>query len=85
MLTDDQKRRRLDISSFLLSRYEDGPETMYGPRLLRYYSGVRSRDNTDIHLTKTCRPYPQHFLKYYMPAIVFSHSRPYIRTHTLIL
>ena len=25
MLTDDQKRTRLDISTYLLSRYEDGP------------------------------------------------------------
>ena len=31
MLTDDQKRSRLDISRYLLSRYEDDPGKFYRP------------------------------------------------------
>ena len=30
MLTDDQKRTQLDISRFLLSRYEDDPSDFIG-------------------------------------------------------
>ena len=30
MLTDDQKRSRLDISRYILSRYEDDPEDFIG-------------------------------------------------------
>ena len=41
MLTDDQKRTRLDISSYLLSRYEDDP--------CDFIERVVTQDETWIH------------------------------------
>ena len=41
MLTDDQKRRGLDISRYLLSRWKDGPGD--------FIKGVVTQDETCVH------------------------------------